>query len=134
MSLGCDLDLRMPAFRAVCYVWYRINEMKGCVLETREVVLRDVLHRISEMKGCVLETHEVVLCDVWHRISEMKGCLLHTSGPWTFYDTHQSGLLLVHTGVSSFLNLSHYFTVTRCNSVNCTVFCFMLSIPVCSFV
>lgn len=25
------------------------------------------------MKGCVLETQEVVLCDVWLRISGMKG-------------------------------------------------------------
>lgn len=55
-----------------------------------------------------------------------KGCLLHTSGPWAFYDTRQSGLLLVHTGMSFFLNLCHYFTVTRYNNViaQCSVSCF----------
>jgi len=41
----------MPAFRAVCYMWYRIKEMKGCVLETDDVVLCDMWHRIIEMKG-----------------------------------------------------------------------------------
>jgi len=50
-SMGCDLDLRMPSFRAVCYVWYRINKMKVCVVETHDVVLCDLWHRISEMKG-----------------------------------------------------------------------------------
>jgi len=50
-SLGSDLDLRVHAFRALCYMWYKINEMKGCVLETHEVVLCGVWHRISEMKG-----------------------------------------------------------------------------------
>lgn len=61
-------------------------------------------------------------CDIG--IVKWKGCLLHTSGPWAFYDTCQWGLLLVHTGVSSFLNLCHYVTVTEYNFVNCTVFCF----------
>ena len=30
-------------------------------------------YRINEMKVCVLETHEVVLCYMWNKISEMKG-------------------------------------------------------------
>jgi len=51
-----------------------------------------------------------------------------------FMTPANQAFFLVHSGVSSFLYLCHCFTVTRYSSVNCTVFCFMLFIPVCSFV
>lgn len=66
-----------------------------------------------------------VMCGI--ELVKWKCYMFHTCDLWAIYDTCQWGLLLVHTVVSSFLLLWHYFTVTRYSSVNCTAFCYCFS-------